>query len=240
MLRPLWKPVLCCKKEGYKCACIFFKAGGQLVPSPEAIKALAQFLSSIDFHSVPDLLATTVSFVHGSQACFTDAQVEALPSDSQSMQTLCISEHVYSQTNPALFRVQMPSVAALSNLTKLHLTMWVQPDFCPLAQLTKIEDLALQCYDSSSDCSHVIDSCKHGLQRLIIARSSWTDSTYAAAANVEAHSCCQGGDTDGGRSSSGCKPCASRLCPSVDQPLRSDVPTSFSAPVIWSGKNHGS
>ncbi len=167
--------------------CLHFcsKAGGQLVPSPEAIKALAQFLSSINFHSVPDLLATTVSFVHGSQACFTDAQVEALPSASQSLQTLCISEHVYTQSSPAPFQAQISSVAALSNLTKLHLTICGQPDFRPLAQLTQIEDLALQCSGHSSDCSQVIDSNKRGLQSLIIASQSWTNSTYAAAANVE-------------------------------------------------------
>ena len=60
-----------------------------------------------------------------------------------------------------------------------------QPDFGPLAQLTNIEDLALQCSGNSSDCSHAIDSNKLGFQSLIIASHSWTDSTYAAAANVE-------------------------------------------------------
>ncbi len=113
------------------------KAGGQLLPSPEAIKALAQFLSSIDFHSVPDLLATTVSFVHGSRACFTDAQVKALPSASQSLQTLCISEHVYRQTSPAPFQAQIPSIAALSNLTKLHLTMCGPARFWPISTTLK-------------------------------------------------------------------------------------------------------
>ena len=107
-------------------------------------------------HSVPDLLVGTVSFVHGSKACFTDIQVEALPSASQSLQTLCISEHVYSHTSPASFQAQIPSIAALSNLTKLHVTFRGQPDFGPLAQLTKIEDLALQCSGNSSDCSHII------------------------------------------------------------------------------------
>jgi len=167
------------------CLHLCSKAGGQLVPSPEAIKTLAPFLSSIDFHPVPDLLATTISCVHGSQACFTEAQVEALPSASQSLQTLCISEHVYSQTSPAPIQAQISSVAALSNVTKLHLTIRGQPDFRPLAPLTKIEDLALQCSGNSSDCSQVIDSNRLGLQSLIIASRSWTDSTYAAAANVE-------------------------------------------------------
>ncbi|DBB17661.1 TPA: hypothetical protein ACH3X3_002702 [Trebouxia sp. C0006] len=173
------------ERGAHVCLQLCSKAGGQLVPSPEAVRMLAPFLSSIDFHSVPDLLATTVSFVHGSRACFTDAQVEALPSASQSLQTLCISEHVYRHTSPAPFQAQIPSIAALSNLTKLHLTMGGQPDFRPLAQLTQIEDLALQCDSDSSDCSHVVDSNQHGLQSLVIASRSWTDSTYAAAANVE-------------------------------------------------------
>ena len=167
------------------CLHLCSEPGGQLAPSPKAIRVLAPFLSSIDYHSVPDLLATTSPFVHGSQACFTDAQVEALPPASQSLQTLCISEHVYSHTSPASFQAQIPSIAALSNLTKLHVTFRGQPDFGPLAQLTKIEDLALQCSGHSSDCSHIIHSNRFGLQSLTIASRSWTDSTYAAAANVE-------------------------------------------------------
>ena len=113
--------------------------------------------------------------------------MEALPSASQLLQTLCISEHVYGQISPAPFQAQISSVAALSNLTKLHLTFLEQPDFRPLAQLTKIEDLALQCSGSGrgSDCSHIIDSNRLGLQSLTIASRSWADNTYAAAANVE-------------------------------------------------------
>ncbi len=167
------------------CLHLCSKAGGQLAPSPEAIRMLAPFFSSIDYHTVPDLLATTSPFVHGSKACFTDAQVEALPSASQLLQTLCISEHVYGQISPAPFQAQISSVAALSNLTKLHLTFLEQPDFRPLAQLTKIEDLALQCSGNSSDCSHIIDSNRLGLQSGTIASRSWADNTYAAAANVE-------------------------------------------------------
>ena len=97
-----------------------------------------------------------------------------------------MSEHVYGQISPAPFQAQIPSIAALSNLTKLHLTMCGQPDFCPLAQLTKIEDLAMQCGGNSSDCSRVIESNRHGLQSLTIASISWSDSTYVAAASVEA------------------------------------------------------
>ena len=69
---------LVARKRG--CLHLCSKNGGQLAPSPEAIRMLAPFLSSIDYQSVPDLLATTVSFVRGSQACFKDAQVEALSS----------------------------------------------------------------------------------------------------------------------------------------------------------------
>ena len=138
------------------CQHLCSRAGGQLAPSPEAIKMLAPFFSSIDHHTVPDLLATASPFVHGFKAFFTDAQVEALPSASQLLQTLCISEHVYGQIS-----------------------------LRPLAQLTKIEDLALQCSGSSSDCTHIIDSNRLGLQSLTIASRSWADNTYAAAANVE-------------------------------------------------------
>ncbi len=167
------------------CLHLYSKPGGQLAPSPEAIMMLAPFLSSIDYHTVPDLLATTSPFVHGSKACFTDAQVEALLSASQSLQTLCISEHMYGQISPAPFQAQIPTVAALSNLTKLHLTFLEQPDFRPLAQLTKIKDLALQCSGNSSECARVVDSNRHGLQSLSITSRSWTDSTYTAVTFVE-------------------------------------------------------
>ena len=98
---------------------------------------------------------------------------------------LCAFQSMSTARSVQLHSRHISSVAALSNLTKLHLTFHAQPDFRPLAQLTKIDDLALQCSGSSSDCSHVIDSNRHGLQSLSIASRSRTDSTYAAAANVE-------------------------------------------------------
>ena len=90
---------------------------------------------------------------------------------------------LYNQPFLFSFRAQIPLIAALSNLTKLHLNMRGQPDFSSLAQLNKLEDLALRC-SSHSDFSEVIYSNRFSLQRLTIGSQSLTNTTYAAVSLV--------------------------------------------------------
>ena len=157
------------------------KAKAKLVPVPKVVKKLAPFLRSVDYHPMRNLFAHFFHLARNSQLCFTDSHVSSLASTSHSLQTLCISECI----PPSLsFRAQMPLIAAMSNLTKLRLYMRGQPDFSPLAQLTKLKDLALQCSAYSSDCSQVINSNRFSLRRLTIDSQSWSDATYAAVCNV--------------------------------------------------------
>ena len=153
-------------------------ANTKSAPAPAVVKQLAPFLSSVDYHPIPDLLAHVPFSTH--TPYFTESHVTALASGGQLLQTLCISACV----QPDPFAAMMPSIAALSNLTKLHLNMRGQPDFSPLAQLNTLEDLALLCPGYSSDCSKVIDSNKFSLQRLTLGSNSWSDATYAAFFNV--------------------------------------------------------
>ena len=70
------------------------------------------------------------------------------------------------------FAGQVPTLAGIANLTKLHLAFCNSPeppDFQPLAQLTCLRDLILQCLGNSAaaECSQVIDSNSSSLQHLI-------------------------------------------------------------------------
>ena len=157
-------------------------AKAKLAPAPEVIKQLAPFLRSVDYHPMPNLLELFPPLTHNSQLCFTESHVGALASAGQLLQTLCISDCVQPYSDS--FQAQIPSIAALSNLTKLHLDLRGQPDFRPLAQLNKLEDLALRCSSPGSDCSQVIYSNRFSLQHLTVGSHSWTDSTYAAISLV--------------------------------------------------------
>ena len=163
-------------------------AKAKSVPAPAVIKQLAPFFSSVDYHPMPtadereSYTFWMGNYTDNSQLCLTESHVSALASGGQSLQTLCISDVV--QPHWVLFTAQIPSIAALSNLTKLHLNLRGQPDFSPLAQLNKLEDLALYCPGFSSDCSQVIDSNRFSLQRLTVGSESWSDATYAAIFNA--------------------------------------------------------
>ncbi len=162
------------------------------LPWTDTLTQLAPLLESVDYHSVPDLLATQVAFIHGSQACFGPDHVKALQAASH-LQTLCISDSVHvmvQQQGITSLVSSIPTIANMRSLTKLHLTTSSrQPDFGPLRQLTCLRDLALQCWGSSSHCAGVLHSNKACLQRVSIASESWADTTYvmiAGAANLEA------------------------------------------------------
>ena len=161
-------------------------AKAKLAPAPAVVKQLAPFFSSVDYHSMPDVLEpfplSTHNLTDSSQLCLTESHVSSLASGGQLLLTLCISDCV--QPYSVSFTAQIPSIAALTNLTKLHLNLRGQPDFSPLAQLDKLEDLALHCPGYRSDCSQVIDSNRFNLQRLTIGSQSWSDATYVAVASV--------------------------------------------------------
>ena len=67
------------------------------------------------------------------------------------------------------------------SLKKLHVSIDEDKiDFSPLSQLSKIEDLALQCLGDEASCSEVLKSNRHSLQHVKLTSYSWDDQTYLA------------------------------------------------------------
>lgn len=76
-------------------------------------------------------------------------------------------------------------ISALCSLTILHLTiLGQQPDLQPLAALTGLQDLALQCQLYSSSCHDVLDSNRRTLQHVTLASYSWDSKTYETLAGL--------------------------------------------------------
>lgn len=72
----------------------------------------------------------------------------------------------------------LTSIAAFTSLTKLHLTL-IDADLQPLAQLSSLQDLALQVqYQQSASCAAVLDSNRHTLQSVVLSAHSWSFETY--------------------------------------------------------------
>ena len=51
-------------------------------------------------------------------------------------------------------------------------------DFAPLAELSFLEHLALQCYSRGLDCQDVLWSSRRSLNEVTLSGSSWMCSTY--------------------------------------------------------------
>ena len=53
-------------------------------------------------------------------------------------------------------------------------------DFSPLAELSGIKDLALQCQVDEASCAEVLNSNRHSLQHVKLASCSWDDPIFLA------------------------------------------------------------
>ena len=77
-------------------------------------------------------------------------------------------------------------MAILTSLVRLHVSILHQnPDWQPLAQLSGLQDLALQCQEDMSSCAQVLISNRANLQRVVIASRSWDHNTYAALPHLQ-------------------------------------------------------
>ena len=112
-----------------------------------------------------------------------------LASRLQGMDYYTVPDFLMPINTTFSFAGQVPTLAGIANPTKLHLAFCNSPeppDFQPLAQLTCLQDLVLQCLGNSAaaECSQVIDSNSSSLKHLILESTSWTDNTYAAVGRV--------------------------------------------------------
>ena len=73
----------------------------------------------------------------------------------------------------------------MANLTKLHLTVsrghYGDPtDFQPLAQLSMLQNLALQCNDDYNKCEGVLMRNRQTLRKVTLTAHAWSASTYSS------------------------------------------------------------
>ena len=146
-------------------------------PPPSVLRILAPFLHCLHYHSATqDVITSEYSDLQDAYFFITPEQTQALQAAS-SLHILCAP----SSENEADLPANMTLISSFSSLTTLQLSFPVgEPEFDPLAQLTQLEDLALQCSGMHTSCSAVIHSNKHTLQRLQLASKTWDTETYAA------------------------------------------------------------
>ena len=112
---------------------------------------------------------------------FSVAHYTSLQASSPGLHTLCASS---SNSGLALAQLEasntqiLTSIAAFSSLTKLHLTL-LGAVMQPLAQLSSLQDLALQAQSQhSASCAAVTDNNRHTLCSVVLSAESWTPETY--------------------------------------------------------------
>ena len=139
----------------------------------------------MDYHTVADLHAI-YALSEEARIPFDKTHSAALESAGQTLQTLCMSDTSDSISLDQRLSRALPTVGRMSRLTKLHLSLTNSPsDFSHLGQLSRLEDLALQCWERAADCHQVIASSKSSLKSLKLTARSWLDATYAAVRSVQ-------------------------------------------------------
>ena len=147
-----------------------------------AISYLGSNLHHFDTYSIPtEQPAASTSLQLIKTPPMTYQQVQALSDSAASVCTLWVAD---SGDFVASTHVT-EALATMANLTKLHLTVsrgrYGDPtDFQPLAQLSMLQDLALQCNDGYNTCEGVVMRNRHTLRKVILMAYAWSASTYSS------------------------------------------------------------
>lgn len=121
---------------------------------------LAPFLETAVFHAAPALL-TGGDFLQHPAVAFTEDHFYALQSAKGLLKKLCLSDTAEPapQSAGAGLCKSIGALPAITSLVRLHLSVLNQtPDWQPLAQLSCLQDLALQCQEDVSSCAQVLIS----------------------------------------------------------------------------------
>ena len=150
-----------------------------VAPPPDVLQLLAPFITQVDYYRVlKDLISRDRNEFVTIDAAFTPGHIVGLQQCSTNLQTLSISDRTQSEDQLATLVPSMSAIANFTSLTRLHLTLTLSStaaDFQPLAQLSLLEDLALQCpVDVNSvSCSGVLSSSRTTLRAVLLKAGSW-------------------------------------------------------------------
>ena len=149
-------------------------------------KELGPFLHSVDYHQAFDLaaeLTKTSDFFNNPASFFSSAAFRNLSAGSSPLQSLCLSDHSLPQCEACqgiALENSIGAIAELQHLTRLHLSIKARTDFDPLAQLSGLQDLALQSDSRSASACGVMNSSRQTLQRVILTSRGWDTATLSA------------------------------------------------------------
>ena len=155
-----------------------------VAPAPDVLQLLEPFITQVDYYDVlKDLTSGDRADFDTINAAFTPSHIAALQQCSTNLQTLSISDRTQAEDQLATLVPSMSAIANFTSLTRLHLTLTLSAtaaDFQPLAQLSLLEDLALQCpVDvNSASCSGVLSSSRATLRAVVLTAGSWDAKTY--------------------------------------------------------------
>lgn len=149
-------------------------------------KELASFLHSIDYHQALDLsaeLTQASDFFTNPASLFSSAAFKNLSAGDSPLHSLCLSDHSLPQLEVSKGLSLDNSISAigeLQHLTRLHLSIQARTDFEPLAQLTGLQDLALQSESRTASACGILHSNRQTLQHVILASRGWDTATLRA------------------------------------------------------------
>ena len=149
-------------------------------------KELGPFLHSVDYHQAFDLaaeLTKTSDFFNNPASFFSSAAFRNLSAGSSPLQSLCLSDHSLPQCEACqgiALENSIGAIAELQHLTRLHLSIKARTDFEPLAQLSGLQDLALQSDSRSASACGVLNSSRQTIQRVILTSRGWDTATLSA------------------------------------------------------------
>ena len=158
--------------------------GATIAPPSQVLQLLAPYISQIDYYFVQREQIVEGWHVYETiTSAFTREHITALQESSTQLQTLHISDHSHRQV--FLLAPSMADIARFVSLTRLHLTLTALGtgmDFQPLAPLSLLTDLALQCPmctgSAKKTCSGVLSSSKQSLHHVILTAGAWNVDTY--------------------------------------------------------------
>jgi Leucine-rich repeat (LRR) protein len=149
-------------------------------------KELGPFLHSVDYHQVLDLAAELTKasgFFSNPASFFSSAAFKNLSASSSPLQSLCLSDHSLPQCEACqgiALENSISAIAELQHLTRLHLSIKARTDFEPLAQLSGLQDLALQSDSRSASACGVLTNNRQTLERVILTSRGWDTATLSA------------------------------------------------------------
>ncbi len=149
-------------------------------------KELGQFLHSVDYHQALDLAAELTKasdFFNNPASFFSSAAFKNLSASSSPLQSLCLSDHSLPQREACqgiALENSISAIGELQHLTRLHLSIKARTDFEPLAQLSGLQDLALQSDSRSASACGVLNSNRQTLERVILTSRGWDTATLSA------------------------------------------------------------